>query len=219
MKGLKRFLAALLAAVVIVGLASPAQAEAAVTPKIKKVKVYDIDTDSNYAFLQVSTSGSGSTQGFEYKTYVNGKLKKSGSSTLWKSGGKVLCRAEIPAYTACTVRVRVNRGGAWSKWSGYTAVVPPLKVTKMSTSGNSVILKWKKMPGATDYVVSIKKRSDSKWKKIKTCKGSQTKIDISGYDFYVNYDVRMIARKKVGSKYTGSNRWQVGYFYRYKTYK
>ena len=206
MKGLKRFLAVVLAAVIITGLAAPVQSEAAAIPKIKKVKLYEIYPEDNCAFLQVTTSGTGKTQKYEYKVYVNGKPKKKGTSGVARIGKKEYCEVRLPAYTACTVRVRAKRGGKWSKWSGYTAVVPPVKMRRNTISGSIVTLRWKKMTGATNYVVYIKNESSGKLKKAAVCKGTTVMINISGYgkDFFSDYSFRIIARKKLGGKYIGS---------------
>ena len=218
MKGFRKLLAVVLAAAVLVGIGAPLQTKAATKPTVKSIKVDEIGSD--YAYLSVSTKGSGLTQEYEYQVRVNGKLKKKGFSTYYTLAGskKRFCKVEIPTYSACTVRVKVKRGGVWSGWSKYAAIVPKVNVTSASGTGSSVTLKWKKMQGATDYAVYTKKTSSSKWNKVKVVKGTSAKIDTSSYPLNVYYHIRVIARKKVNGKYTGSKSWAQYNYHRYKTY-
>ena len=203
MKGFRKLLAVVLAAAVLVGIGAPLQTKAATKPTVKSIKVDEIGSD--YAYLSVSTKGSGSTQQYQYQVYVNGKLSNKG-----------YCRVEIPAYSACTVRVKVQRGGVWSGWSKYAAIVPAVKITGATSTGYSFTMKWKKMKGATDYVLYTRKSGTSKWIKQKTVKGTSAKVGTSSYPFNVYYDIRVIARKKVNGKYTGSKTWSVYEYHRYK---
>ena len=92
------------------------------------------------------------------------------------------------------------------------------KITSCKVVDNTVTLKWKKMQGATDYAVYTKKTSSSKWNKVKVVKGTSAKIDTSSYPLNVYYHIRVIARKKVNGKYTGSKSWAQYNYHRYKTY-
>ena len=216
MKGFRKLLAVVLAAAVLVGIGTPLQTKAATKPTVKSIKVDEVGSD--YAYLSVSTKGSGSTQQYQYQVYVNGKLSKKGYSNYYTVSGsnKRYCRVEIPAYSACTVRVKVQRGGVWSSWSKYAAIVPAVKITGATSTGYSFTMKWKKMKGATDYVLYTRKSGTSKWIKQKTVKGTSAKVGTSSYPFNVYYDIRVIARKKVNGKYTGSKTWSVYEYHRYK---
>ena len=112
------------------------------------------------------------------------------------------------------MRVKVKRGGVWSDWSKYTAIVPAVKITSATKSGNSFTVKWKKMKGATDYVVYTRKAGTSKWNKQKITKGTSATVNTSNYSHNVHYDIRVIARKKVNGKYTGSKTWTQYDYYR-----
>ena len=212
MKTFKRLLAAVMAAVIIAGVSTPIATEAATTT-VTSVKVYSVG--SNYCYISVGTRGSGTTDAYKYAVYVNGKIVKSGSSTVVASGSKRYCRVSIPANTACAVRIKARRGGVWSKWSAYVGVVPQLTTYEPTTSGTTIKLKWKKMAGASDYAVYTRK-SGGAWKKLKSVSASATSTTISVKSWPLNEyrDVRVIARKKVNGKYVGSWSWYYNSFCR-----
>lgn len=203
MKYFKHVLAAILTAVIITGTIAPVQTRAAT--KVTSVKVYSVE--SNYAFLIVGTRGTGKTTKYQYKVYKNGRIVKSGYSNPQTiktyEGNKVACKVSVPTNTACAVRVRAKRGGAWSAWSGYAGIVPPLRFTMFNATKKTITYNWRRMAGATDYSAYYRPSGSSTWRWIKTVKPSTTKmtVNFSKWPKENCYCFKIIARKKINGKY------------------
>lgn len=87
----------------------------------------------------------------------------------------------------------------WSKWSSSFNAVPQARITsgKKAIGSRSIKLTWKKVSGATKYVIYARKGGKKKWTKVKTLsskkkkytftklKGKRIKMDASGYDLQV----------------------------------
>lgn len=225
MKTLKHMMAVLLSAVMVTGIWFPVQTEAAT--RITSVKFVSLEKQwyytykSNYAMVSVKTKGFGATTQYQYRTYVNGKVKKSGYSGVYKkkSNAEGLCKVKIPQNTFVTTRIRAKRGGTWSAWSKPIAIGPGLKEFYMTgATKTTVTFKWKRMTGATDYAVY--RRNDSgnkKYVRIKTVSASATsvKIDMSRWPRNSSYTLEVRPRKKVNGKYVDGKGYDYLWVYRY----
>ena len=219
MKTVKRMVAFVLAAVLLVSFA-PVQTRAASVTKISIDYIYTDAVD-----IKVETSGSGTLQSFEYRVRSGGKVVKTGTSKVLqneKGGSDRFCRAVIPTNTAVQVSVRAKKGGSWTGWSSYIWVVP--KVTKsrlISYTNKTFKVSWTKVNGATDYVVCVSTSPTGKYTTARVTTGRS--VTVKTYDgknaFKTGkwYYVRVLARRKAGSGYVRSkgykNNW---YMYRVK---
>ena len=214
MKALKRMVAFVLTAVLLVSFA-PVQTQAASVSKISVDYIYTDAVD-----IKVETEGSGTLQSFEYKVRSGGKIVKTGTSKVLQNqsgGSDRFCRAVIPKNTAVQVSVRAKKGGSWTAWSSYIWVVPKVEEAKLTSYTNKTFkISWTKMKGATDYAICVATSPKGKWKTVKTTKGRS--ITIRTYDgknaFKTGkwYYVRVLARRKSGSGYVRSKGYKTGWY-------
>lgn len=95
----------------------------------------------------------------------------------------------------------------------YFALQPSL--IKNGNTSSTMSVKWNKTAGATSYTIYIKYPGSSSYKKVKTTTG--TTFTLTGMKTGYNYQIKIIANKKVGSKTwkSPSNQYYVMRLYRY----
>ena len=95
----------------------------------------------------------------------------------------------------------------------YFALQPSL--TKNGHTSSTMSVKWNRIAGATSYTIYIKYPGSSSYKKVKTTTG--TTFTLTGMKMGYNYQIKVIANKKVGSKTwkSPSNNYYVMRLYRY----
>ena len=115
----------------------------------------------------------------------------------------------------------------FSKWSNKKYFVPQPKFTSKSSDvkQHSIKAKWKKVTGASKYIIYAKKANSKKWIKvttldkkkssytIKTIKGKTITVDSSGYD------VKIVTEAKIGKKKVKSASIFFTHCFTYRTYR
>lgn len=140
-------------------------------------------------------------------TYTRVKTIKNVNTTSWKNTGLTCGKTyyyKIRAY---------RQAGTKKKYSGYTAIksckTKPATPSVSSTAGKKrVTVKWKKVAGATRYVVYRATTKNGKYKKIATLKSSKrsyanTKLKSKKAYYYKMRAYRTVKGKNYYSNYSG----------------
>lgn len=111
----------------------------------------------------------------------------------------------------------------WSKWSSSFNAVPQARITsgKKAIGSHSIRLTWKKVSGATKYVIYARKGGKKKWTKVKTLKsnkkkytftklkGKRIKVDASGYDLQVRTTAKVNGKTVKSSSVYYTNYYRI----------
>lgn len=150
-------------------------------------------------------------EGAEYAIYRNkGNKQIDSKDTLYTSCDFVGVNRNQVYYA----RVRGyafdnNYNRVYSEWSGKKYFVPQPQITdksKFYRRGDYISLKWKKITGAKNYTIQLRKRNGGKWSKVKTLPAKKTSYKITrfkGKKLNLNsnaYEIRMTATAKAGGK-------------------
>lgn len=206
MKTMKRALAMIMAAFIIVGVFAPVSPQAATKPT---VSFYGwAKKDQSQCYLKVKNGGS---DGYYYRIYVNGKLYKANGKSVLEPGLRQYCKVcGIPKNTIITVSVK---GVKQTVWSPRIVIAPVMlegthfKFSYVSDTAKIVKFSWKKITGATDYAVYLSTSPSKGWTKVGSTKGTSIKISKfkgKSFDYGTRYYYKVVCRKKVNGKYYGS---------------
>ena len=156
---------------------------------------------------------------YEVSIY-NGKNKLVSSSSL--GGGSAaagyLYVDNFKEGESYTYKIRAyNELGTKKYYSNYSTVgfIPQFKVTKAKVSNKRLQVAWKKVSGATSYDIYVSNSPKSGYKKVKTVGKNTTKFNLAKFKNKAinknkNYYVRVVAKRKIGSKMVSSEK----YYYR-----
>lgn len=165
------------------------------------------------------------TQKLEWKIYDKKTGKCVKSETSYYTGDNFYgLNARKVYYAVCrAVGYDDDYNEVYSNWSAKKYFVSQPKVTTKSNSKdikvNSVNIKWKKVTGAKSYTVYAKKKSSSKWVKVKTTTKTSYKLTkIKGKALNLrnsDYNFRIVTNAKVNGKTIKSSNkeWYEAYVY------
>lgn len=182
------------------------------TPKVSKIEAL---SETNYLAYVTNVA---TLEGLEYKVCKKGSSKayKSGTSTM-----SMLNLNKLKASSVYSIQVRgynyLNGKKVYSNWSKkkYFVSVPVLKKsqTKKTVTANGVNLQWKKVTGATNYIISYSK-DGKKFTKLGETK--KTNFKVNKNMLTLQY-FRIIAVTKVNGKTVKSIPYNVtvSFYYHY----
>ena len=225
MKIMKRALATVLAAFIVVSLFAPMETQAAAISG--GVHFFSWANESKTgAYLSMQSQG---ITKFQYRVYDNsGTLWSSGSSDVYVSSsasGRQLCKvANLPPRSCSFVSIRAYKSNAWTSWSSRLTLVPLFRASWFTLSGNKYTqketIKWKKITGVTEYDVYLSLKNNGGWVKTATTRG--TSVTLSKYrgakfKSGKTYYFKVVAKKKVNGTwvYASGNTGKIynGWFY------
>ncbi len=175
--------------------------------------------------LSVQWKGYSDVTGYQANLY-NRKGKLVESKTIYNPYTNYCTFSKANTSNCYFVKVRcfytANGATTWSRWSANFNAVPQARITsgKKAIGRRSIKLKWKKVSGASKYVVYARKGGKRKWTKVKTLsskkskytftklKGKRIRMNAAGYDL----QVRTIG--KVNGKTVKSNSIYYTHYYR-----
>ncbi len=146
------------------------------TPDGYQLVVYDVKGKTK---LKTYTIKSGSTYTYKFKI---ASIKNKG------------CRVAMRSY------VKINGKKYYSSWTSKTVVLPQAKITAATQkNATTVKISWKKVTGATKYIIYYKKGYSGTWKskKVSAKKTAYTFKKLSTGNDYYFYVMPVV---KVGSK-------------------
>lgn len=117
--------------------------------------------------------------------------------TFQKTNTTKMYRAKVRAY------VYINGKKAYGDWSNQFLAVPQPKFTSTNkdVSRYSVKLKWKKVTGASQYIILKSKSKNGTYKKVATVKGSTTSYTVRNIDtLYCTHYFKVVTVGKFGKK-------------------
>ncbi len=148
---------------------------------------------------------------FQFQT-LKGKVKKEITTTSTSTSVSDFINGTFYKYR---VRSYVDCGSnkAFSQWSDFRYIGVSKKVTGTSrTRGKkrTLNLSWKKVSGASKYVVYISKSRDGGYKKVKTLSSKKSSIKITKFGKKkikknTTYYVKLVAKGKSGKKTVSSD--------------
>lgn len=172
----------------------------------------------------INSYGFGVSTGFVADGYqfqfqnMKGKVKKEVTTTSTSTSVSDFINGTFYKYR---VRSYVDCGTIkkYSEWSDFRYIGVSKKVTGVSrTRGNkrTLNLSWKKISGASKYVVYISKSKDGGYKKVKTLSSKKssikiTKIGKKKLKKNTTYYVKLVAKGKSGKKTVSSDVNSVAY--------
>lgn len=162
-----------------------------------------------YNFAAVVGDG-GKIDGCEFQFMKpNGKSKKTFSTT----GTSIRIEKFINGtFRKYRVRTYVDCNGVrkYSAWSDYNYIGVSKKMTcKTRSNSRKIELTWKKISGASRYVLYISTKENSGYKKVATLNNKKTSYNFTKYNkkslkSKKTYYVKLVPQVKVGKKYKNS---------------
>lgn len=110
-----------------------------------------------------------------------------------------------------------NYNNIYSGWSAKSYVIaqPKVSTSKKYIKKNSITVSFKKIKGAKDYTIYMRKKGSSKWTKVKTTKKNKYKVTkFKGKSINLakkSYEFCVIANAKVGKKTIKSSKSEYVY--------
>lgn len=110
-----------------------------------------------------------------------------------------------------------NYNNIYSDWSAKSYVIaqPEVSTSKKYLKKNSITVSFKKIKGAKDYTIYMRKKGSSKWTKVKTTKKNKYKVTkFKGKSINLakkSYEFCVIANAKVGKKTIKSSKSEYVY--------
>ena len=223
MKGMKRFIAALLVALIMVASVPAVRTEAAgraisakfidwgrrtITVDGESMTTYDAST----CFVGVKKCNA--TQ-FYYEVYDSNGTKQLRKGYAYQAKDPNNLYPDYQVFkvpgtrrtVVCSVRVRAKIDGKWSAYSGWISLVPPHTpdyIRHASTTRNdSVSLSWNKFTGMTDYMVYMSTDA-SNWTAVKRTVGDHCTVEKfrgSKLQSWKKYYYKVVGRKYFKGKY------------------
>ncbi|MCI8326907.1 MAG: fibronectin type III domain-containing protein [Lachnospiraceae bacterium] len=186
-----------------------------VTPqKASSVKVTSFYDSQGKVYLKTNTMKS--ADGYQYELYTAyGKAKKIKTFTVnSRYPENSIKHKELKKNNFYKVKVRAfckdsNGKKYYAPWSSYvyTSRQPAMNKTYQRVSGG-IKIKWKKINGASRYVVYVSTKLNGKYNKVTTVKGTTAQVKKCGKSKLKSgkkYYVYVVAQKKVGKNYYNSN--------------
>ena len=224
MRTIKRLAAALLLACLLAGSFSVTSAEAA----LKKVTGLSFIgyLDSGYTQPAFKFNNVKGASAYQIKcTYTNNSnaqyyLLQQNSGYINGLEGNRIYRITVRA-----IKVKDNQITGYGAWSSsiYTIPVPRSITFKKAgkTNKSGVKFSWSKVLSSQGYVVQIATSASGPYRTVATTKkvgatsATVKKYNGSTFKAYKNYYYRVLARKKIGSKYKTSQLVNKNYYYNY----
>ncbi len=183
------------------------------------------DFCSNQKGLEIAwTAPSGNYSPYYEYQILNTSNQVISSGTRY---GSSLYLSSYPGFNrVARLRVRpyitANNTTYYGNWSAFKNIVPqPIVKSAKLKSGNAVKITWKKVKGASKYVVYMSKKEKSGYKKITTLSSKKTSYTVKkfkGKKFakYKNYYYKIVTKTK---KYGSSAKNYYNGFYIYNRYR
>lgn len=121
---------------------------------------------------------------------------------------------KVYAVQCRAVAYDTNYNEVYSNWSASKIVVaqPKVSTAKKYLKKNSITVSFKKIKGAKNYTIYMKKSTSKKWAKIKTTSKNKYKITrfkgSSINTYKTDYDICVIANVKIGKKTYKSGKFE-----------
>lgn len=175
--------------------------------------------------LSVQWKGYSDVTGYQANLY-NRKGKLVESKTIYNPYINYCTFYKANTSNCYFVKVRCfytsNGVTTWSRWSANFNAVPQARITsgKKAIGRRSIKLKWKKVSGASKYVVYARKGGKRKWTKVKTLSSKKSKYTftkLKGKKIRMNavgYDLQVRTIGKVNGKTVKSSSNYYTHYYR-----
>lgn len=171
----------------------------------------------------VSAANAGVCEGLEFQVTDEKTKQVIKLETAYAYGTEIY---GIRADRIYSVQVRSfgydsNYDRVYSQWSEkkYMVAQPTINTNKSKLKTHSIKVVWKKISGAKNYTVNIRKRGSKKWSKVTTTKKNtytikkikRKKVNLKK----TNYEVMIVANAKINGKTCKSDNSKYIYTYTY----
>lgn len=187
--------------------------------KVASIRLVSYSSDSNMASYTWSTLGN-AVDGYEFELLDNKKKVLSKGDTKSANTMTMTVKFKKGVFTKAHVRgyIVVNGKKQYGAWSDYTYQASNKKMTATrSASGKKIVVKWKKIAGASGYKVSISTKKDSEYKRVKTVSSKKTSLTVTKcgkkklskkkkYYIRIEYQTK-VGKKTVTSDIYGGTTW------------
>lgn len=139
------------------------------------------------------------------KTKASGTVKSYNSFSVDKISNSVVYSGRVRAYST------INGVKYYGPWSDTAYFMTQPQITKAKISGNKLVVKWKKVGGATGYDVYVSTKKTSGYKKVKSVSSKTTsatikKLGTKKFSKKKTYYVYIVTKKTVKGRTSKSGR-------------